>query len=85
MASKKVQIPFGGKIVSGTEIDVTETIDRATEITLADGSRLRMKSSVISAVRIDGEYDPDGNPMYLVNAAPVLSIIDIPDKLKRNK
>jgi len=85
VAGKKVQVPYNGRIVPGTEVPVTETIERWTEISLEDGTRLRLKSAIMTAVRIDGEYDPEGNPMYVLNAAPVLAMIEAPEKLKKKK
>jgi hypothetical protein len=85
VAGKKVQVPYNGKMVTGTEVQVTETIERWTEVTLEDGTRLRLKSAVMTGVRIDGEYDPEGNPVYVLNAAPVLAMIEAPDKLKKKK
>jgi len=82
VAGKKIQVPYNGKMVTGTEIPVVETTERWTEITLEDGSRLRLKSAVMTGVRIDGEFDIEGNPVYVLNAAPVLAIIEIPDRLK---
>jgi hypothetical protein len=85
VAVKKVQVTYNGRTVSGTEVAVDETTERWSEVKLMDGSRLRLKSAVMSAVRIDGEFDGDGNPVYMINAAPVLGVIEIPDNLKKKK
>lgn len=85
VADRKVQIPYNGKMVQGTEINIEETVERASEIVLADGSRLRLKSSVISAIRVDGEYGPDGNPIYVLNATPVMTLIEAPASLRKKK
>ena len=29
------------------------------------------------------QYDPEGNPLYTIKAQPILSILDVPEKLKR--
>jgi hypothetical protein len=85
VADRKVQVPYNGKTVTGTVIEVDETIERASEIRLADGTRLRLKSAVITAIRIDGEYTPEGDPVYVLNAAPVMTIIEAPANLKKKK
>jgi len=85
VASRKIQVPYLGKMVWGTEVGVDETIDRASEVQLADGTRLRLKQSVISAIRLDDEFDPEGNPLYVLNAAPVMTLVHAPENLKRKR
>jgi hypothetical protein len=38
---------------------------------------------VISAIRVDGEYDPQGNPAYVLNAQPVVMMISTPPELQK--
>jgi hypothetical protein len=52
---------------------------------LEDGSVLRLKPTVFSAVRIEGEFDPEDNPMYAVKAGQVLVIASAPDNLRKPK
>lgn len=53
-----------------------------SEFLLDDGSKIRVKASVLSAIRIDGKYDDQGNPVYVLNLSP--SIVTIPaEELKR--
>jgi hypothetical protein len=72
-------------MVSGTEVSVEESLERWSDVTLEDGARIRLKGSVVSAVRVDNEYDPQGNPLYIVNVTPVMSILEMPDDLKQKK
>ena len=82
---KKVKVPFGSKgLVDATEIPVEEANERWTEITLQDGAKMRVKSNVVSAVRIDNEWDDQGNPIYVLNLAPMM-ITEVPESLKRKK
>jgi hypothetical protein len=86
MADRKIRIPFptpNSPLVEGTEIAVKESVERWTEITLEDGSVLRIKPAVLSAVRIDGQYDPEGNPMYALRAGQVLTVFSTPDMLRK--
>jgi hypothetical protein len=83
VADRKTQVPYNGKNVTGTIVEVDETIERASEIKLMDGTRLRLKSAVITAIRLDGEYTPEGDPVYVLNAAPVMTIIEAGPNLKK--
>lgn len=67
----------------GFEVGIKESTERWTEVTLEDGSVLKLKPSVLSAVRIEGEYDPEGNPMYAVRAGQVMIIVSAPDGLRK--
>lgn len=86
MSERRVKMPFPtptSPLKDGFEVGVKESTERWSEVTLEDGSVLRLKPSVLSAVRIDGEYDPEGNPMYAVKAGQILLIASAPDRLRR--
>lgn len=72
-----------GKTVDGLEVPVLESTERWTEAKLEDGSILRLKSSLLSAIRITGQYDPEGNPMYALKAANSMLVAYAPEHLKR--
>lgn len=81
---RKVKIPTpDGKTVEGFEVPVLESTERWTEVKLTDGSVLRVKPSILSAVRIPGQFDPEGNPMYALKAINTMVIAEAPDHLKR--
>lgn len=69
--------------MDGSEVGVSESTEKWSEVTLEDGTVIRIKPSVISAIRIDGQYDPEGNPMYGVKANNVVTIVSAPDHLRR--
>jgi hypothetical protein len=78
----KVTLP-DGRVVDGVEVAVDETTERWTEVKLQDGTMIRVKMTVISAARATKDYDPQGNPIYSVNMAPVVAVASVPDKLRR--
>jgi hypothetical protein len=80
----KVQMP-DGKSVDGFDVPVRETVERATEITLEDGSILRLKVSILGAIRLAGQYDPEGNPMYVLKATNAMIVAEAPAALKRGQ
>ena len=79
----KIPMPPDGRLVEGFEVPVVESTERWTETKLEDGTVLRIKPSILSAVRIPGQWDPDGNPMYALKAANAMMIAEAPDHLKR--
>jgi hypothetical protein len=80
--STKVTLPTGG-IADGVEVPVEETIERWSEVKLEDGTVIRIKTSVISAVRVPGQYDQLGNPMYVINMTPTIAIFSVPENLRK--
>ena len=72
-----------GRLVDGLDVPVIESTERWTEIKLEDGSVLRVKPSVLSAIRIPDQWDPEGNPMYALKAANAMIVAEAPEHLKR--
>jgi len=75
-------IKWQGRDVDGLEVRFRSNHEEWNDYTLEDGSNIRMKAVVSEIVRLDGEYDSEGNPVYLVKSTNVL-VIKAPDNLKR--
>lgn len=87
MPEKKIRVPFpnaAAPLVDGMEVLVKESTDRWSDVLLEDGSILRIKPNVLSAIRIQGQFDPDGNPMYLLKASQTMMVASAPDHLHRD-
>jgi hypothetical protein len=78
----KISMP-DGKISDGFEVPVLESTERWTEIKLEDGSVLRIKPSIIAAIRIPGQYDQEGNPMYVLKATNSMMVAESADIHKK--
>lgn len=88
MSERRIKIPFptpNSPLKEAVEVGVKESTERWSDVTLEDGTVLRLKPSVFSAVRIEGEFDPEDNPMYAVKAGQVLLIASAPENLRRPK
>ena len=72
-------------MIDAVEVPVEESNERWTDLVLQDGTHIRLKSTVISAARLENEYDQNGIPVYVLNATPVMVITEIPDSLKKKK
>jgi hypothetical protein len=67
----------------GVEVQVDESTERWSEFTLQDGTVMRVKVTVTSAVRVKDQYDAVGNPLYMVNFAPVTTLVSVPEALRK--
>ncbi len=72
-----------GEIVRGLEVPVEESNERWSEIKLEDGTVIRVKLNVISAVRVPGQFDQAGIPMYVMNMTPTIAILSVPENLRK--
>ena len=79
---KKVKIN-DGTLVEGTVVDIVESTERFSVVRLEDGTTLRTKLSVLEAVRIDGQWDKEDNPLYVVKQQNIVAIVESPENLKR--
>jgi len=81
---KKVKVPMpDGKTSEGVEVPIEVSNERWSELTLEDGSVIRVKATVVSVIRIDGLYDQDGNPVYVVKSATTTAVAFSPEELRR--
>jgi len=85
MAERKVTVavPPTGETKEGVEVQIEESTERWSEFKFEDGTVLRAKIAIMSAVRVAGEYDPLGNPMYITNMTPMFTIVSAPDHLRK--
>ncbi len=81
MAENKVSINFGGRQVEATPVEVNQSSERWNEYLLEDGTVMKMKLVLKKVLRVDGEFDSEGNPVYIMQSTNVSSIT-APDHLK---
>ena len=72
-----------GKLVDGTVVDIVESTERFSMVRLEDGTTLRTKLSVLEAIRIDGQWDKEDNPLYVIKQQNIVVIVESPENLKR--
>ena len=84
MAEKPIKLTLPtGQILDGVEVDVKQTTEKWSDVELEDGSVLRVKTTVLSVVRQNNQWDAEGYPVYMLKTVPAMTIISSPDKLKR--
>lgn len=80
---KRITLP-DGRTVDATELSFRTSGENWNEYLLDDGTVVRIKLVVTEVVRLDGEYDLDGNPAYIVKSTNVAAI-SAPDELRRQQ
>jgi hypothetical protein len=80
----KMKLP-GGEQVDGIPVGIKRSIEVWSEFELDDGTKLKAKITLISAIRAIKNYDPQGIPWYQLQLVPVISPMDVPDELKAKK
>jgi len=81
LRKKKVKLPDGREI-EGTVMPFQTGREDWNEYLVEDGSIVRMKLIVTEITRLDGEYDAEGNPAYIVMSTNVTAVTS-PDEMKK--
>jgi len=68
------KVLLGNEEVDALEMPFQNVAEHWNEYLLQDGSVLRLKSVVTDILKLEGRYDGDGNPHYLVKSAQVVSV-----------
>jgi len=72
----------------GAKEFMAETVEFETEkenwntYVLHDGTELKLKTILAEVLRVEGEYAPNGDPLYVVNASTVVNT-NAPQNLKK--
>jgi hypothetical protein len=75
-------VQFQGREVDGTPVSATQSNEHWNQYLLEDGSVVKLKLVATEFVRLDGVYDPEGNPVYLVKSTNVTAI-EASDELRK--
>lgn len=60
----------------------SDTPEKWNTYVLHDGTTLKVKAILAEVLRVDGQYAPNGDPVYTVNASIVVSS-NAPESLRR--
>lgn len=81
--ARKKKIRIGDALVDATEVGFRPAGEHWNEYLLDDGTVVRIKLVVTSVVRVDGQFDNDGDPLYMVNSTNVMGVSS-PEDLRRS-
>ena len=81
---RKQVIPLFGHETPVTEVEITSKPKESVgEYVLEDGSIIRFAAVPTAVYRIDGQYNADGNPVYLVLHGTVVTPLHTPTELRK--
>lgn len=84
MAERKTKTTLPtGQVVDALEVPVEESIERWSEFKLEDGTVFRVKMNIVAVTRVPEMWDAQGNPFYAVNGAPVMVMVEVPERLRK--
>src|SRR5258706_7481795 len=63
-------------------VDIVSSKDGWSEFTLADGTVIRAKAAVLDVKKMVGQYNPEGEPIYVLQLT-VVNQTRVPDNLKK--
>jgi len=72
----------GGELKDAELMEVQRSNEQWSECLLGDGSVIKLKAVVTEIWRIVGEYDNEGNPIYVVKSRNVVTVTS-PDELRK--
>jgi hypothetical protein len=81
MPSRKIN--FQGQIRDAVTVDFEPEREVFSTYILHDGSALKLKAVLTEVMRVEGVHAPNGDPIYLIQAAQIMSV-SAPDSLRRN-
>jgi hypothetical protein len=82
MDTPRRRLKLGDREFEGTPIAPTSSQEFWNEYLLDDGTVVRVKLVATEFLRVDGQFDADGNPVYVVKSTNVMSI-QSPEALKK--
>jgi hypothetical protein len=79
VAEEKKTITLGDRTISVTALEVVERSgETLAEYLLEDGSTIRVQNVAAIVYRMDGMFDPEGNPIYIVKLGTSVTTIKAP-------
>ena len=64
------------------DVEIAEEKDHWNKYKLKDGSLIRIKLIVKGIKRLTTKWQPDGNPIYLINSQNVIRMSQVPKELR---
>lgn len=80
---KKARLP-DGRVLEGSVMPFQTGGEHWNEYLVDDGTVLRVKLVATEVIRVDGQYDQEGNPLYVLHSTQVM-VVDSPEDLRREE
>lgn len=75
-----MKVNYNGREAEATPVDVVQSNEKWIDYLLEDGAVVRFKPVLTRALRIEGMFDPEGNPVYMMQHSNVMSVSSPPNK-----
>ncbi len=82
MPRKRTTTLPDGRKAESTVLTFRAGDEHWNEYFVGDGTVIKIKMVATEVLRLDGEYDANGSPVYLVHSANVM-VVDAPENLRR--
>jgi hypothetical protein len=84
MPPRKRRVTWQGREVEATIMPFQTGGEHFNEYLVEDGTVVKLKLVVTEILRLDDEYDAEGNPIYVVISANV-PYVSAPDELRQKR
>jgi hypothetical protein len=74
MPETKRTIDALGQKIGVVDVPIVSSSESFNTYTLEDGSVLKVKNVATSIARVEGQFMPDGRPVYMVFSTPVVNV-----------
>jgi hypothetical protein len=74
MPEAKKIMKFFGRDVEVSDVPAISSTEAFNRYELEDGSVLRVKNVATAFLRVEGQFLPDGNPVYIVMTSPAVVV-----------
>ena len=71
------------QLPEGEPVDFEVVKEDWNEYRLTDGSTLKIKLVLTGVMRLNSQYDPVGNPVYVISSQNAVRVIDVPPNMRR--
>ena len=65
------------------EVPISKSAEGFNDYELGDGSKIRLKIVATSILRLVGQFNADGDPIYIVKNGQVVTVLQAPEALRR--
>jgi len=80
--AEKIKVMYAGEEVLATPVEITQASELWNQYIIDDGTLIKMKPVATKVYRLDGRFDEDNNPIYLVKSTNIMSV-NAPAHLKK--
>jgi hypothetical protein len=71
-----------GEPIDAEQVEISQSSEHWNQYLLEDGTVFKLKTIAARALRVIGQYDPEGNPVYIMQSSNVVAV-DCPEALKK--